>query len=173
MILAWIIYLVLIFWLCFTVGFCLSQKINEYARCFRKIPKWQEALGFFWSIPNTMIGIFMLFLAGGPVVKERYGLLRFRFQPRSWWYFPNEYIGMSWGCINLFRKIPAPDRVLIHEDEHSRQALILGPFQLIFYPLFSFLAALLYGKSYKANWLEMGARDVTGEKVDCIEDMKK
>lgn len=173
MILSWILYLILVFWMCFTVGFCIGHKTNVNATGFKRIKPILEAIGFIWCLPNTMIGVLLLYVAGGPKNSERYGTIRFRFQPKNMWYFPKKYAAMSWGVINTFRDWPPLEIVKIHEDGHSWQGLILGPLQPIFYALLSFLAAILYGKIYKANWLEMGARDVAGEKVDCIEDQKE
>lgn len=130
-----------------------------------------EILGFIWALPVTVLGLLLLLVSGGWMGTNRLVGLRFWFIPRCPWWWPKRFGAMCLGGISFVRftdgyaTIPPEGRTAIHEDEHRRQCWIFGPFMIIFYPL-ACLWALAYGKPYRANFFEIMARHVAGQRLE-------
>ena len=116
-----------------------------------------EWLGFFWTMPNTILGLLLGGLTfqaprahGGAIVFDRVprGLTRLlRSMHRT---------AMTVGFV-IVAAVPVEGRLLVHERHHIRQYMAWGPF---FIPVY-LLLAIPYG--YRRHPMELAARRAAGE----------
>ena len=116
-----------------------------------------ELLGFFWTVPNTFLGILLGLLTfqaprthGGAIVFDRAprGLSRLlRTMHRT---------AMTVGFV-IVAAVPVEGRLLAHERHHIRQYTQWGPF---FIPVYLVLAI---GFGYRRHPMERAARRAAGE----------
>lgn len=119
--------------------------------------KFLNILGFVWSLPITLIGIFLWFLSLGHREAKYLGDLKVVYVPRFPWWFPSRFYAQCMGSIILCRELSIDKTTLAHELEHSRQCDVFGIFMLLLYPIASLLG-LMYKSPYKLNFFEIMAR---------------
>jgi hypothetical protein len=115
------------------------------------------ALGFVWSLPNTLIGLALGALSFVRPRLER-GVLVFEGPPRgvTWILARMHRAAMTLGFV-ILSGVPVDDRLLEHELAHVRQSMALGPF---FIPVYVLLA-IPFG--YRRHPMERSARRAAGE----------
>ena len=116
-----------------------------------------ELLGFFWTLPNTLLGLVLGLLTfqaprahGGAIVFDRVprGLTKaLRAMHRT---------AMTVGFV-IVAAVPVEGRLLAHERHHVRQYKAWGPF---FIPVYLILA-IPFG--YRRHPMERAARRAAGE----------
>lgn len=116
-----------------------------------------QALGFAWTIPNTVLGLVLGMLTfqaprlhGGAIVFDRAprGLTRvMRAMNRT---------AMTVGFV-ILSGVPVEGRLLAHERKHVGQYMVWGP---LFIPVY-LLLAVPYG--YRRHPMERAARRAAGE----------
>jgi hypothetical protein len=116
-----------------------------------------QALGFVWSMPNTLLGIVLGALTfqtprihGGAIVFDRRArgvtsLLKAMNRP-----------AMTLGFV-ILSAVPVEGRLLAHERHHIRQSMLWGP---LFVPVYLALA-IPFG--YRRHPMERAARRAAGE----------
>ena len=118
-----------------------------------------EYLGFFWTVPNTVLGLLLGLLTfqaprahGGAIVFDRTprGVTRvLRALHRT---------AMTVGFV-IVAAVPVEGRLLSHERHHIRQYMAWGPF---FIPVY-LLLAIPFG--YRRHPMERAARRAAGEEA--------
>jgi hypothetical protein len=115
------------------------------------------ALGFVWTLPNTLIGVVLGTLS---FVRPRVanGVLVFEGPPRgvTWILSKMHRAAMTVGFV-ILSTAPVEGSLLVHERAHVRQSMILGP---LFIPA-SFVLAVPFG--YRRPPMERAARRAAGE----------
>jgi hypothetical protein len=115
------------------------------------------ALGFVWSLPNTLIG---LVLGGLSFTKPRLvgGAVVFEGRPRgvTWILARMHRSAMTVGFVIVSNR-PLDATLLAHERAHVRQSMVLGP---LFIPAY-FALAVPFG--YRRHPMERAARRAAGE----------
>ncbi|HEY3264288.1 MAG TPA: hypothetical protein VGK12_03935 [Actinomycetota bacterium] len=115
------------------------------------------ALGFVWSLPNTLIG---LVLGGLSFVRPRIaqGVLVFDGPPRgiTWLLARMRRSAMTVGFV-IVSNAPVEGALLAHERAHVRQSMVLGP---LFIPAYLVLAVPF---GYRRHPMERAARRAAGE----------
>ena len=115
-------------------------------------------LGFVWALPTTAIGLVLGLLTfqvprihGGALVFDRRG-------PRGFagLLAAMHRAAMAVGFV-IVSSVPVEGRLLLHEHEHVRQAMVWGP---LFIPAYLVLA-VPYG--YRRHPMERRARRAAGE----------
>ncbi len=115
------------------------------------------ALGFVWTLPNTVIGLVLGLLtlqaprlAGGAIVFDR--------GPRgvTWLLQRMNRTAMTVGFV-ILGAVPVQGTLLVHERHHISQYMWWGP---LFIPAY-FLLAIPYG--YRRHPFERAARQAAGE----------
>jgi hypothetical protein len=116
-----------------------------------------ELLGFFWTLPNTLLGLGLGLLTfqaprahGGAIVFDRAprGLTRLlRAMDRT---------AMTVGFV-IVAAVPVEGRLLEHERHHVRQYMLWGP---LFIPVYLVLAVPF---GYRRHPMERAARRAAGE----------
>jgi len=116
-----------------------------------------RALGFVWSLPNTLIG---LVLGALSFTRPRldHGVVVFEGRPRgvTWILAKMRRSAMTVGSV-IVSNVPVRGRLLVHERAHVRQSMILGPFYIPAYVVL----ALPFG--YRRHPMEREARRLAGE----------
>jgi hypothetical protein len=116
-----------------------------------------EWLGFFWTLPNTLLGLLLGGLTfqapraqGGAIVFDRVprGLTRLLLSMHR--------TAMTVGFV-IVAAVPVEGRLLVHERHHIRQYMAWGPF---FIPVY-LLLAIPFG--YRRHPMERAARRAAGE----------
>jgi hypothetical protein len=115
------------------------------------------ALGFLWSLPNTLVG---LVLGGFSFVPARVqdGVVIFDGPARgvTWVLAKMRRSAMTVGFV-IVSNVPVEGTLLAHERAHVRQSMLLGP---LFIPAY-FLLAVPFG--YRRHPMERAARRAAGE----------
>jgi hypothetical protein len=115
------------------------------------------ALGFVWTLPNTLIGVVLGALS---FVRPRVasGVLVFEGPPRgvTWILSKMHRAAMTVGFVIVSTE-PVEGPLLAHERAHVRQSMILGP---LFIPAY-FVLAVPFG--YRRHPMERAARRAAGE----------
>jgi hypothetical protein len=115
------------------------------------------ALGFVWSLPNTLIG---MVLGGFSFVPARVesGVVIFDGPPRgiTWVLAKMHRSAMTVGFV-ILANVRVEGTLLAHERVHVRQSMLLGP---LFIPAY-FGLALPFG--YRRHPMERAARRAAGE----------
>jgi hypothetical protein len=115
------------------------------------------ALGFLWSLPNTLIG---LILGGLSFVPPRVdaGVLIFDGPPRgvTWILAKMHRSAMTVGFV-IVSSVRVRGTLLAHERAHVRQSMLLGP---LFIPTYVVLAVPF---GYRRHPMERAARRAAGE----------
>lgn len=116
-----------------------------------------ELLGFFWTLPNTLLGLVLGLLTfqaprahGGAIVFDgapRGATAVLRAMGRT---------AMTVGFV-IVAAVPVEGRLLVHERHHIRQYMQWGPF---FIPAYLLLAI---GFGYRRHPMERAARRAAGE----------
>ena len=123
----------------------------------RQNPNVLTALGFLWSLPNTVLG---LALGALSFVRPRLagGLVIFEGSPRgvNWVLSRMHRAAMTVGFV-IVSNVPVEGTLLEHERAHVRQSMALGPF---FVPAYLILA-IAFG--YRRHPMERAARRAAGE----------
>ena len=116
-----------------------------------------ELLGFFWTVPNTFLGILLGLLTfqaprmhGGAIVFDRAPRGLTRLLPAM------HRTAMTVGFV-IVAAVPVEGRLLAHERHHIRQYTQWGPF---FIPVYLVLAI---GFGYRRHPMERAARRAAGE----------
>ncbi len=116
-----------------------------------------ELLGFFWTLPNTLLGLVLGLLTfqaprghGGAIVFDR--------APRGTTAVLRAMrrTAMTVGFV-IVSAVPVEGRLLAHERHHIRQYMQWGPF---FIPVYLLLAI---GFGYRNHPMERAARRAAGE----------
>ena len=116
-----------------------------------------EYLGFFWTVPNTVLGLLLGLLTfqaprahGGAIVFDR--------EPRGLTkaLHAMHRTAMTVGFV-IVAAVPVEGNLLAHERHHIRQYMAWGPF---FIPMYLLLAI---GFGYKRHPMERAARRAAGE----------
>ena len=116
-----------------------------------------EYLGFFWTVPNTVLGLLLGLLTfqaprahGGAIVFDRVprGLTKVLHAMHR--------TAMTVGFV-IVAAVPVEGHLLAHERHHIRQYMAWGPF---FIPVYLLLAI---GFGYKRHPMERAARRAAGE----------
>jgi hypothetical protein len=119
---------------------------------------WLFALGFVWTLPNTVLGLVLGILTfqvphvhGGALVFDRRG-------PRglTWLLAKMHRAAITVGFV-IVSSVPVEGRLLAHERHHIRQSMAWGP---LFVPVYLALA-IPYG--YRRHPMERRARLAAGE----------
>ncbi len=115
------------------------------------------ALGFVWSLPNTLIGL-VLGVLSFTRPRLRDGVLVFEGRPRgvTWILASMQRTAMTVGFVVLSTR-PVEGTLLAHERAHIRQSMILGP---LFIPAYVLLAVPF---GYRRHPMERAARRAAGE----------
>jgi hypothetical protein len=115
------------------------------------------ALGFVWTLPNTLIGMMLGALSFVPP-RVADGVLVFEGPPRgvTWILSKMHRAAMTVGFVVLSTE-PVEGSLLVHERAHVRQSMILGP---LFIPAY-FVLAVPFG--YRRHPMERAARRAAGE----------
>jgi hypothetical protein len=115
------------------------------------------ALGFVWSLPNTLIG---LVLGGLSFVRPRVtdGVVIFEGPPRgvTWILSKMHRAAMTVGFV-VVSNVRVDGSLLVHERAHVRQSMVLGP---LFIPAYVILAVPF---GYRRHPMERAARRAAGE----------
>ena len=115
------------------------------------------ALGFVWSLPNTLLG---LVLGALSFVRPRVadGVVIFDGPPRgvAWVLAKMHRAAMTLGFV-IVSNVPVDGTLLAHERAHVRQSMALGP---LFVPTY-LLLAVAFG--YRRHPMERAARRAAGE----------
>jgi hypothetical protein len=115
------------------------------------------ALGFVWTLPNTLLGLVLgaltfqrPHLRGGAVVFDR--------GPRgvTWILQRMDRAAMTVGFV-IVSAVPVEGSLLAHERRHIRQYMAWGP---LFIPAYALLAI---GFGYRRHPMERAARRAAGE----------
>ena len=118
-----------------------------------------EWLGFFWTLPNTLLGLLLGGLTfqaprahGGAIVFDRVprGVTRLLGSMHR--------TAMTVGFV-IVAAVPVEGRLLLHERRHIRQYMAWGPF---FIPVY-LLLAIPFG--YRRHPMERAARRAAGEEA--------
>lgn len=117
-------------------------------------------VGAIWTLPNTALGLLLVWLTGcrrhvEPYTRTRFWLAPSSSRPWRWWRRRWGFEALTLGTITICLVWP-PGRLLEHEARHQRQARLLGPFYLPAY-LLGCLIGWLRGDWYKRNPLEEDA----------------
>lgn len=134
------------------------------------------AFGFFWTFPNTLVGILMAAL-GGRWALAPYGEVACAHRVSRFWPYPRAVIcengsllyelwrrlhivGASCGLVVVIRDPDSyTDRTLKHESRHSAQSMIFGPLFGFVYVLAGLWAVIVRGQNfYYGNAFEVDAR---------------
>jgi len=118
------------------------------------------ALGFLWTLPNTVVGLAVGLLTfqvprvhGGALCFDRRGARGF-----AWLLARMHRVAMTLGFV-IVSSVPVEGRLLAHERRHVRQSMVWGPF---FIPVYLALA-IPYG--YRRHPMERSARIAAGEEA--------
>jgi hypothetical protein len=115
------------------------------------------ALGFVWSLPNTLVG---LLLGGLSFVRPRLvdGVIVFEGRSRgvTWLLAHMGRSAMTLGFV-IVSNVPVEGTLLEHERAHVRQSMILGP---LFIPAYLALAVPF---GYRRHPMERAARRAARE----------
>jgi hypothetical protein len=115
------------------------------------------ALGFVWTLPNTLLGLVLGALTfqwprlhGGAMVFDR--------APRgvTWILQRMDRVAMTVGFV-IVSAVPVEGSLLVHERHHVRQYMTWGP---LFIPVYAVLA-IPFG--YRRHPMERAARRAAGE----------
>lgn len=115
------------------------------------------ALGFVWTLPNTLLGLAI----GGltfQAPRVHGGALVFDRGPRgvSWMLQRMDRVAMTVGFV-IVSAVPVEGSLLVHERHHIRQYMEWGP---LFIPVYLLLAL---GFGYRRHPMERAARRAAGE----------
>jgi len=119
---------------------------------------------YLWQLPQHLLALLLLSLFRGRIVSRSpgaYGTVIIRLKGVSW--------GASLGHYILIDSMAYP-RTVIHEQGHSCQSLMLGPFYLLLVGIPSFTMALLTAlgvlkaENYYKRWPESWADELGGVK---------
>ncbi len=116
-----------------------------------------ELLGFFWALPNTLAGLVV-----GALTFQRPrivgGAIAFDRGPRGITRLLTRFgrTAMTIGFV-IVSAHPLDGRLLVHEQQHIRQSMLLGP---LFGPVYLALA-IPFG--YRRHPMERAARRAAGE----------
>ena len=115
------------------------------------------ALGFVWTLPNTLLG---LVLGGLTFQSPRLhgGAMVFDRGPRgvTWILHRMDRVAMTLGFV-IVSAVPVEGPLLVHEQHHVRQYMAWGP---LFIPVYVVLA-IPFG--YRRHPMERAARRAAGE----------
>jgi hypothetical protein len=127
-------------------------------------------LGYLWASPNTIISLLIALTLYFPKsIRFRHGYIHitplFGLKPKgldtdgdgTLDFFTG---GQSFGGAMQFFRLKTPSaRLQSHEEHHSVQGMILGPFFGPAYLIASLIAALSGKHFYRHNWFEKNARE--------------
>ena len=109
------------------------------------------ALGFVWTLPNTLIGL-VLGLLTFQVPRVRHGIVMFDRSPRGWSRLVQRsgYTAQTIGFV-MIGAGPIEGSLFAHEREHVRQYCMWGP---LFLPVYGLL---FLGYGYRRHPFERAA----------------
>jgi len=115
------------------------------------------ALGFVWTLPNTVLGL-LLGLLTFQRPRVRVGAVTFDRTPRglTWLMARMNRSAMTVGFV-ILSAVPVEGNLLLHERHHIRQYMAWGP---LFIPVYLVLAVPF---GYRRHPLERAARRAAGE----------
>lgn len=118
-------------------------------------------LQYIWAAPVSLLGLLLAVVWRGSPLWHK-GVLEVYVGQAMW---PRWAGGITLGWVILYRNVMPSDKLQIHEREHVRQCMVLGPLSLLLYPLASLCAWVSGGDYYRDNAFEVRARRVAKQTV--------
>ena len=111
-----------------------------------------KALGYLWSLPNTLIGLLLIIFYRPKSVRWSDGCLEMVAGRPIW----GGAIAQTWGWVIWYAEgIREVEAVRVHERRHVRQSFIFGVFFLVIYVLhFAYLYLFVAEDNppYRTRW---------------------